>query len=692
MKRFYWLLSLLPVYAGAQTVGEDNEDEAPIDLEQVVITATRTPKKLKDTPVITQVITSKQLQERGVASLQDFLQQEVPGLNFQEVGYGTDIDIQGLGSKHVLFLVDGERIAGENGGNIDYQRINMSNVERIEIVKGASSALYGSQAMGGVINIITKEAQKKFEARAGVRYAGSYQKNEASLNDQYLNKYTEAAKNLDLPNLDLNATVGFNLGKVKSTTDFLRKTTDGYQLYDKKGYTRVWSTGYREEVEKSESPTSISAIENTTVREKLKFTPTKRLTLRADGSFTAFNRYDFAMDGIYEQNQDWTAGGGADYKFNEYSTLTANIHYDDYARYDKYELKDGRVRQYENSMLQPRLSYINSQIKNMTLIGGWELFRESLYGDRFVSDGSFSDRSQWYTTLFAQDDWKLNQHWSFVGGLRADYHKEYEWNVTPKVSAMYKLKYFTFRGNYARGYRSPTLKELYMNWNHLGMFQIIGNENLKPESNNYLSFSGEFSNKHFNVNANMYGNWFRNKIEGVWYQLDPDEVEEGANDLEYRYTNVNRSYLMGVEAMAKIKVCKYVNLHGTYNYLYTSKTDGVRLTSTSPHSGTARIEFNTHVTNWETVVNFAGNIMGKKDYATSSSYTDPETGEEVDAYYNTHVDAYSLWDLSVSQYLWRRFQLTLGVNNIFDFGADQVSFNSSTRAGRNGFIKLNVEL
>ena len=143
------LIGTLPL--AAQNVRQEQDtvsymNDDPFNLEQIVVTATRTEKKIKNTPVITQIITSKQIEERGTGNIQDLLTQEVPGLNFQEVGYGTSIDIQGLGSKHILFLIDGERIAGENGGNIDYSRINLYNIDHIEIVKGASSALYGSQA------------------------------------------------------------------------------------------------------------------------------------------------------------------------------------------------------------------------------------------------------------------------------------------------------------------------------------------------------------------------------------------------------------------------------------------------------------------------------------------------------------------------------------------------------------------
>ena len=110
------------------------------NLDEVVVTATRTPKRLMQTPVITQVITAAQIEDRGLTDIRNLLTQEIPGLAFNEVGFGTSINLQGLGGKHILFLIDGERMAGESGNNVDYHRLDPNNVERIEIVQGASSA------------------------------------------------------------------------------------------------------------------------------------------------------------------------------------------------------------------------------------------------------------------------------------------------------------------------------------------------------------------------------------------------------------------------------------------------------------------------------------------------------------------------------------------------------------------------
>ncbi len=620
------------------------------DMNQVVVTATRTEKKLKDSPVITQVITAKQIEERGLTSIQDLLVQEVPGLNFQEVGYGTDIDIQGLGAKHVLFLVDGERLAGENSGNIDYSRISLANVERIEIVKGASSALYGSQAMGGVINIITREAQQKVEASAGIKYGSLYQRNyEGTPKTHQQYKYRT---HLDKPNLSTNAGLGLNLGRLTMNTDVAYKSQDAYQL----------------------DGTGLSGIEDVQVSHKMNYRLSDRVKLRGYGKYYLLNKYDFTADNVYDRSQDYTYGAAADVKLSEGQTLTASLHADHYSRYDQYELKSGHKLDYRNNILQPRLAYANTALKKQTLTAGLEFFRETLYSDKFEAD-VYQTKAQWYATAFAQDDWSLSKKLSLIGGLRADVHKEYGANITPKASVMYKLWPFNLRLNYARGYRSPTLKELYMNWDHLGMFWIYGNSALKPETNNYLSLSVEYTCRWLNISVNGYGNWFRNKIEGVWAN----------NETEYHYTNIGRAQLAGVEVMGMITAGKYVNIHGTYNYLYTSPTDGYKLSSSAPHSGTIRAEYNTHHKRFPTIVNLTGVILGHKSFDVEGS--EEVLGETITTYTRTEVDAYSLWDLTVSQVFPKGLRLTLGVVNIFDFTSDYISFNTSTTPGRSAFMQ-----
>lgn len=698
MKRNFLLVCSLACCLMAEAQQEhksriDSTYNDPFCLEQFVVTATRTQKKLKDVPVITQVITAKQIEERGISTIQDLLTQEVPGINFHEVGFGTSIDLQGLGSKHILFLIDGERIAGENGGNIDYSRINMYNVERIEIVKGASSALYGSQAMGGVINVITKKVKKKIEVSGGVRYAQNNQTNYRNIDkDDY---YKKAKENVDKPNLNTNLSVGAKVGGFSSVTDFLYKSADAYQLYDKKGYTKYFPEyNITVDVPLDKSPYSISGYEDYQISEKMGYKFSDKFKVNLHGSYYQLNKYDFNFDNVYEQSKDFSYGGGMEYKFNENSILSASFHADNYKSADKFEKKSGSNLIYKNSVIQPRLMYVNSMLDKQVISAGLEYYKESLYGDKFETEDYYKDqkymtKSQWYATFFVQDDYTINKKFSLIAGLRGDYHEKYGTNVTPKLSFMYKHSPFTLRLNYARGYRSPTIKELYMNWDHLGMFQIIGNSELDPESNNYVSLSGEYSNCWINLNVNVYGNWFKDKIEGLWTEgeyVDAEGVTKKRDELHY--VNVGKSHLAGVEAMCKIKVCRNLFLHGSYNYLYTSKDEnGVRLSSSAPHSGMVRAEFKTFVNKFQTVVNLTGNITGSKDFDVLDDVE--VNGEEKESYYKVHLGAYSMWNLNVSQYLFKNFRLTLGIDNLFDYEPDRLSFNSSSSPGRIFFTAFN---
>lgn len=140
-------------------------------LDQVVVTATRTPKALKDAPVVTRLITANDIKIADATNIQDLLTEQMPGLEF---GYAmnqeTSLNMNGFGGNAVLFLVDGERLAGETMDNVDYSRLNLDNVGRIEIVKGAASALYGANAVAGVVNIISRENSEPWTANVNTRY------------------------------------------------------------------------------------------------------------------------------------------------------------------------------------------------------------------------------------------------------------------------------------------------------------------------------------------------------------------------------------------------------------------------------------------------------------------------------------------------------------------------------------------
>ena len=167
----FWMASALWQTTMAQETRLDSISRM-FSLNDVVVTGTRTPKFLKDTPIQTRVINAKDIAKLDATNVQDLLQQELPGVEFSyAMNQQTHLNFSGFGGQGVLFLVDGERLAGETMDDVDFTRLNMDNVERIEIVKGAASALYGSNATGGVINIITKRNKQPWTLNVNARYA-----------------------------------------------------------------------------------------------------------------------------------------------------------------------------------------------------------------------------------------------------------------------------------------------------------------------------------------------------------------------------------------------------------------------------------------------------------------------------------------------------------------------------------------
>src|SRR5690554_1565855 len=175
------------------------------ELNEVVITGTSTPHALSESPIQTEVLTRQKIETLQVASLEDALSMLSPSFSTQPNVMGNNLSMNGLSNDYILILVNGRRVIGDFSGSVDLSRIDMDNVARIEIVKGAASALYGSDAMGGVINIITKKPVHDLQVSSS-------------------NKISAHGE------LCSSNVVMFKQGVLKSTTGFTHKRTDGWQL------------------------------------------------------------------------------------------------------------------------------------------------------------------------------------------------------------------------------------------------------------------------------------------------------------------------------------------------------------------------------------------------------------------------------------------------------------------------------
>ena len=694
---YYYRVSLMGYIPTSGTLSTTEQDlnitlkEDVMYLNGVVVTGSRTERPIKLSPITTQVLGGKALVDAGYSDLQHALQQETPGMNIQKVGFGNEISMQGLDARHVLFLQDGERMTGEMAGNLDYERFNLHAIDRIEIVKGASSTLYGSRASGAVINLISKKTQKPLDIQAGVRFAQMNERNYKQPNPKDFLYMFE--KNSDRPNLQSWISAGIKQGKITSQTDVWYSSSDAFYMYqsdkDKKVYTKEANPFLPHDIVltgiAARSPMGIEGTEHLTVAQKLYYEPTKNLSLQAYGSLFFMNSYDLIQDMTFSQSRDFMAGVKAKYDIKDWFTLNLSLHGDFYDRFKRHERIDERKKVYKSKIFEPRLTLTSSYFTGHNIILGVEHTTDELTSDRFVNR-RMTTRSLHETEYFLQDEWTANEHWMLSSGVRTNFSKAFGFMWMPKIAIKYSPdEHWALRANYSMGYRAPSIKELFFNWDHLGMFQIRGSEELRPEKNNYFSLGTEYSKDRFFINVNAYGNFFHKKIEGVWRIYDMQ--------YNFEYKNLNKQRMLGVEAIMKWRLTDNFMLNATYSYVNVSKQKGIQVNTTSPHAATGSIDYSLNLPNYRLKTIFSTSIMGEKNFDVQDRVWVEEHNKSYDAYFRCTLPTYVLCNLSVVQTFYNKVKLTMGVDNIFNYvprtlGSGITLFNVPATSGARGYLQV----
>jgi len=669
--------------------------EDVMGLSEVVVTGSRVLRAIKLSPVTTQVLSGKAMVDAGYGNLQQALRQETPGLNIQKVGFGNEISMQGLDARHILFLMDGERMTGDMAGNLDFERFNLHAIDRIEIVKGASSTLYGSRASGAVINLITKKTTQPLVIDAGMRYGVMNERNYK--NPQKKDFLYMFEKNADRPNLQTWVSAGANTGAFTSQTDVWYSETDAFYLYqkenDKKVYTKEANPFLDEDIVVISSlarpPMGVEGSEHISASQKLFFEPSKNFKIQTYGTTFFMNTYDLIQDLVFTQAKDFTGGAKATYNMKDWFSATVSVHGDYYNRYKRHERRDERKKVYKSRILQPRLTLTSHYFKGHDLIFGIEHFTDELTSDRFVNR-KMTSRSLKETEYFLQDEWAINKEWMLSAGMRTNFSKQFGFMWVPKVAAKFSPnKYWSFRSNFSMGYRSPSIKELFYNWDHLGMFMIVGNEYLSPEKNNYVSVGAEYSDDRLFINANLYGNFFRDKIEGVWKIYDMQ--------YNFEYTNLEHENLIGGELLARWKMFDCLSLNVSYSYVKVSNQDGVRINATSPNAATGGIEYRYRKKNYSLTARFTTSFMGRKQFDVQDRVYVESEGRSRDAYFRCDLPAYAMCNISVLQTFGNKAKVTLGVDNLFNYkpetlGSGLTAFSIPATAGARGYVQVEFKL
>ncbi len=594
-----------------------------INLNEVVVTGTRTEKTLKTVPVITQTISARKMLDLGIHNVTEALQEVVPGFSISRLGTKTSVTMQGMDAKYVLFLIDGERIAGEVNGDIDYSMLNLEQVERIEVIKGASSSLYGSNAIGGVINIITKKINRPFEGRFFSKYARNNE-------------------------LNTGSSVAWKKKLVGGRTGFNYNRTDGYDLTPETPHD--WTQNpYR----------SLS------FSQRFEFTPGNSLTLSPYVSYYQFERKNVGVRPTHDLYQQYNIGLKGKYYLNN-NNLEFSLYRDRYNTFNVLELLNNELEKEAYDIIHHARVQGSFKISEKhSFITGVEYSSETLYSVR--NQGGVKDEGE--AVVYAQDDLQIGEKWNIVAGIRGSHHSSYGLHAAPKVSAMFRHKSLNLRASAGTGFRSPSLKELYMYFDHFGEWYVIGNANLKPESSVYVTASVEYTKPWNNSSLTVYRNVLSDMITDRWL---PDSAQPTR-----QYQNIASAQVSGLDLLTKQKLSPNLWISVGYSYVFShDNMSGDQLYGTTRHSGNASADYHYRKKNYSLIAQLHCRFSGEKFYERNTE------GLENDK-------PYANLKITITQgYKW--IKVTTGVDNLLNTVLpDNLNFISP---GRSFFMGLNITI
>ncbi len=633
----------------------DGIDEKIFELDPVVVTGNGHRQMLKSTTTPVHVLSKALINEAGVTDFQDALSRLMPQISFSPNAMGSYIRVNGLGNKYVLILINGKKVIGDISGNVDLNRINMSNVKRIEVLDGAASALYGSDAIGGVINIITDQpVEDLIKATSSTRVSGKGQWSQG-VNLDIATKY------------------------VDSHTSFFHEEADSYQLSDK-------------EMDNDGNITTTIDVDyigynSNVVGQHFDFRPLKSLSLYAGGQYNyKMTDRPLPVEGqnggyYYDMRYEgWRWEAGAKYSLGKHE-LQLDFVGDDYrsgnkykADYNSYKLGD-YARTKRQKYYEGELKGVFHFYNNATTIIGADWRKDYLNATNGDVDNSVNTFA-----AYVQHDTKIFEDLSATIGLRYTHHEAFGNNFTPKVSLMYSPGNFRIRASYSRGFRAPGLDELYYHYFKLmGKRPVItfGNKDLDAEQSHYASFSVQYTNNIFSISVMGYLNFVKDMIvketitvdDAIRAELSKEfpEITEAqmANLKTYgRYVNSDKGIVKGIQVNASVNITRDLSLLANYAYTYgQSRSAGVwkALERTYKNSGTAALNYR-HT--WGGFYTLNANINGR--FQSRTYYPDYE---DAPGYGVVNVNTTHTFKIG------RMLDLipSIGVDNIFNKVDDRIS-------------------
>ena len=626
-------------------------------LQEVVVTGTGTQHLLKDAPVQTEVIGHRQLQQYAGKSIEDILSGLTASFDFSENDMSSRLQMNGLGNSYVLILIDGRRLHGDNGGENDLSLIDPHNIEKIEIVKGASSALYGSDAIAGVINIITRRHKTQGFMLENTSRVGSY------------------------GDIRQHNGLALNYGKLSSYTNFQLQHTDGWQNTSEEAPSQ---TEYH--ITDSRNQT-VNRHTNWQVAERLTLQLTPALELYADGSIywkriyrpcghhpgvdvktwdLQYNNASASVGGKWKLNKTDIITLDADWKRHAYNyvytdtTLTDGYVRGRFTNYFPY-FPDDKELQSDQRLTNISLKGIFTLPGEQQLSAGLDYRYDWLKAPMRVAGGKATDNTE---AVYVQDELALLSPLYLTAGLRLTRNEGFGTRLTPKFSAMLKLGDIRLRATWSQGYKTPTPKELHYQYirNMNGVYLYLGNQNLKAQTSNYLGLSAEYTVGHLTLTVAPYYNKVNDMITLVTIPTRdaPGDLITKYEPIRVRqYQNMENAKTYGVDVTIRYQG-RHFTAGGSYNYLnteanqYDSETETLNKVTID---GMAHHKANVYAT-WNH--DFSRTYsLGIGIYGRLSSKR----------YYQIDGDGkgYQLWRFATNHQIGKNIRIDAGIDNIFNY-------------------------
>lgn len=559
------LFTLVMLFVSAALQAQENTlDKDTVfnsSIEEVVVTATRTERKLSNVAVPTTIVSGKRIMQSGSLRLNDILGEQT-GLFITE-NFGRGLQMQGLSSDYTLILLNGEPLIGRMGGVLDLSRISVGNIRKIEIVKGPSSSLYGSEALAGVVNIITDQPAADRLA-ATVRY-GRFNTLDASLNGS-----VKAGKFSGSGFINSNSSQGYSLlpNAVQKTVEPFWRLTNQFQgAYAFSKRTRL-SAMVRYNLEDISNSIAVQNLGQ---------------TILSSGS---------------EVNKDLNVNPVLSHSFSDKLKTQVRTYYSRFTSRQELDVKNLGGSNYDDQFLQQffrlenQTDYTLNDKFNLSAGGGY--IRETVSSNRY--DSLSTERSNNIGYVFTQAEWNPVQKLSVIGGLRYDANQAYASVFSPKLALRYGLsEKLSFTASVGRGFKAPDFRQLYLNFTNVaaGSYSVFGSlvatdeilklqadgqiDNLTPSFYKLTALSPETST---GINAGvqfrpMAGlqfklNLFRNDIDNL-ILTDVVAFKKNGGQI-FSYLNISRAFTQGGELEGSWRKGG-LEINAGYQYLITADKD-----------------------------------------------------------------------------------------------------------------------